>query len=294
MTLTIAAGDATSRDAAEFIDGANASFGGGWGDQALFRWAFLEPRAGRVGRLIQCREDDRLLAASGVTFRHVSRDDARFTAAIMTGSWTHPEARGRGLFPKIVEQSADIARADGADALLAFVTATNATARRLREAGATMYPSFYCRGQVGRADDDGATRAATWSPVAPPHDGATRFAYDDGEWITQFMHSPHGAASVRAIDGAVAVVTRARGFDRIETLRADDSESRMGLVAALQNEAATRGSRLFSFSTDPAYAATLRSAGFEIIPGFVSLIPTGSQSAGELAAHWELENGDRL
>jgi hypothetical protein len=276
----------------EYIEGANASFPGGWGDDRLFQWAFLDPRADRTGMVIEARQGDAMVAGSGLTFRTIDNGRGLFLAAIMTGSWTRPEARGLGLFGAMIQQSAALAQAAGAQLLLAFVTQSNASRRRLEAAGAVLFPSAYCQGPLDVPTVTPPLRQIDRWPRTRLRSGAATFAYSDEEWARQFLHRPT-ATDVRILgdDTVAAVVECTERSLVVHALSAPDEARALSTLAAW---AATQQRRLFCFTTSVALHEELARRGFAITPGSVAAIATGEQPVDALVHEWDLVNGDRL
>ena len=65
--------------------------------------------------------DGRPVAGSAVSYRRIRHGGRELLAGIMTGSWTLPEARGRGAFGQAIEESRRLVASHGGEALLAFV-----------------------------------------------------------------------------------------------------------------------------------------------------------------------------
>ena len=95
-------------DLAHYIECMNRCFPG-WGGERMAAWAF--------------RGADFLLHESGdaglaLTWRDVELPDgAHAPAAIITGAWTLPEARGRGHFSQLIERSRVLAETRDARSL---------------------------------------------------------------------------------------------------------------------------------------------------------------------------------
>ncbi|MEW6368646.1 MAG: hypothetical protein AB1714_28795 [Acidobacteriota bacterium] len=205
-------------------------------------------------------------AGSAVNYRTVELPGGgRVRVGIVSGSWTLPVARGRGHFSRILEESREIAWSRGAAMLLSFVTATNASRRRVEASGATMVPAFYCRG-TGRI-----------AHVAPPAPSA-RFVYTETEWRMQFLERPRPTKQLRT-DAWAAVIEEADGINRVHFIDGDFAAA----ISAL--------GRLFCYTTIPSRARALADAGFEIIDGFVGVMPIRGHAA---VSEWDIQNGDRM
>lgn len=252
---------ARSAEPREYIDGANLAFGH-WGDEATFTWVFRDD-----AELIFVDDDaGRSIAGAGITFRTL-RSGQR--AAIMTGAWTLPEARGQGAF-KQMALAVVAAAAERNGFLVAFVRAENASRRSLVSLGAAMTPSFYCRSIA-------APPAVELDAVDP--DSAmfpSSFLYAPAQWHRQFLERPGAHIECVGRPGSwAAIVERADGFDRVHAVSDDTA---LPLLAA---RAAAAGRRLFWYTNRrPAIAC-------EWTDGFVATLP-------HTVIDWELQNGDRM
>jgi GNAT superfamily N-acetyltransferase len=251
-------------DPREYLDGANRAFGG-WGDEARFRWAFR----GDAEIVFLDR-----VAASGITYRTLR---GGHPVAIMTGSWTLPEARGRGAFTQMIEATREAARERGA-VVFGFVRQDNASARRLEEAGAAMIPTFYCRSisSGGQAllpvieEDLGQAGV-------PVLQFPSSFVYSPAEWRAQFLERPNAQIDCIGRRGEwAAIVERVDDFDRV--LAVSDPAALPELAA----RAHASGRRLFWFALSrPAFDC-------EWTGGFLCVIPQLPVS------DFTMQNGDRM
>lgn len=268
-------------DAAVFIRGANAAFGS-WGDEALFDWAFRRGPRVRPADLLLLDDRGRTVAGSGITYRTLRHAlGGTRLAAIMTGSWTLPEQRGRGAFTTMITATCDVAQAIGA-VVLGFGRMENASRRRLDAAGAALHPAFYCR----------STRAP--EPSAPldrlevdPESFATRagstFLYAPDEWRLQFVDRPGAHIECLGRRGQWAAIVESAGdSDRVHAL------SDVAALPVLASRAHARGRRLFCYTTVPAVARELAALGFECTDGFLATLP------GSPLSDWSFQNGDRM
>ncbi|HEX9162553.1 MAG TPA: GNAT family N-acetyltransferase [Thermoanaerobaculia bacterium] len=254
---------ADSADPREYIDGANRAFGR-WGDESMFAWAFR----GEAELLYVDDERGRALAGSGINWRTLRTNQL---AAIITASWTLPEARGQGLFTRLIDATCEIAR-DRDAVVLGFVRGDNVSARGLITAGAEMIPTFYCRTEQG---SDHAERLESVDVV--PSAFPSSFTYGEDEWRKQFLDRP--AAEIECIGRRgewAAVVERAAEFDRVHAV------SDPAALPILASRAHGAGRSLFWFTT------TRPAIDCEWTDGFLGVIPSSPLS------RWELQNGDRM
>jgi len=255
----LAARDADPR---QYLAGANAAFGS-WGDEAMFAWAFRDD-----AELLFVDDDaGRTVGGSAIIYRTL-HDGGR--AAIMGGSWTLPESRGRGVFTCMAEATRDVAAERGA-IFLAFVRNENPSSRRFTALGAAMQPTFYCRSTVA------SRYAAELEPLAPdPALFPSSFLYTAAQWRTQFLERPNARVECVGRRGEwAAVVEISADFDRVHAV------SDPAALPVLATHAHAVGRRLFWFATRrPAMEC-------EWTNGSLAQLPLA-------VTEWELQNGDRM
>ncbi len=98
---------------------------GDWGGMDMYKWCFDRRIGGPKADIMLLKKDGVILGGSAVTYRKALIRNSLVNVAIMTGSWTLPEARRQGCFTRIIEESLALAKGKGAALLLAFVTNKN-------------------------------------------------------------------------------------------------------------------------------------------------------------------------
>ncbi|HOR82960.1 MAG TPA: GNAT family N-acetyltransferase [Bacteroidales bacterium] len=128
----------------KFIEFTNESFKSSFDINNAYDWMF-ERKVGKIeSDIIVLRNDDEIVAGSGLTYRQLILSNGQIIdMAIMTSSWTLPSVRGKGYFSKIIELSKEIAFKKDVHCLIAFVTEKNASYRRLKNAGSYLIPAYY-------------------------------------------------------------------------------------------------------------------------------------------------------
>jgi GNAT superfamily N-acetyltransferase len=258
-------------DPREYLEGANAAFGTSgaaafvtWGDAAFFAWAFRDD----AEILLLDDAAGRPVAGTGITFRTL-RNGRR--AAIMTGSWTLPEARGQGAFASLVRAVREVA-AECRGVVLGFVRGENPSARGLATAGAAMWPAFYCRSTAAPA-----LSTPEPEPVDPdPALFSSTFVYTTEQWHTQFLARPHARIECLGLPGSwAAVLERSDEFDRVHAV------SDPAALPQLAARAHAAGRRLFWYTTGSPTMSC------EWTEGFLASLPSAE-------TEWNLQNGDRM
>jgi hypothetical protein len=316
--------------ASDYLSCLNRCFAG-WGGPETYRWAFERPVGGPPADLMVLRLEGQLVAGSAVSYRRVEvTGGAILDTGIMTGSWTLPEARGRGAFTRVIDESLRLATARGAGLLLAFVTEGNPSARRLAAARSARFPTFYLAStdetpvpqafvEPRPVEDVDGVFEWVMTVRAREQAGSCHFVYPDSRvWASQFLQRPGAIDLLSLDDTAWAVVESAASTDRIQLLVVD-RRGGVGVaecLAALLRRALERDRQLFFFSTTPGVRDECRGLGLAVKPGFLTALvaeeaslrealagppPRAPESASELAdpgspwflGEWDLQSGDR-
>ena len=293
---------------AEYLRCLNTCFPG-WGDGRHFVWAFRRQVGGPAPDLMVVRDAGTIIAGSAVSYRTIRFADGSSTlVGVMTGSWTLPAARGRGAFSYIIQESVAATASRGASLLLAFGPEQNPRFRRLREAGATLYPTRYLvsPSEPPRADRSAEYREHPGSAARTPHwfsafQGArlgAHFHYPTLEsWAGQHLERPGELALVETAGGAALVETHGE-FDRVQALTSLEAPARLGLLEAVLARAQMAKRRLFLFESRPRRGESLTSrCGMVANPGFLTAMPADDEAAALLAdrpLEWDIDSGDRM
>ncbi len=285
-------------DRRDYLHGLTTSFGH-WGDETTFAWAFQRECGGPPADLVVLHEGARAIAGSAISYRRVALGTQPRLAAIMTGSWTLPEARGRGCFSRIVDWSVRTAERRGAALLVAFVTEDNPSCRRLQAAGAagvetsyllssdeTPAPAAGCEESRPLGDVDPWTRLHAVEQAG----AVSSFVYPDREaWLGQFVRRPEPVEVVDA-GGTTVLVERAARSDRVLLAPVVDAAAARRALAALWRSAFDGGRQLFCFSTQPAWRDAALALGLRALPGRMTILPAKAAPSGT----WRVHGGDRM
>lgn len=315
---------------AEYLHCLNTCFPG-WGGQEMAQWVFRRA----IGPdpfpdVLVLRENGRLLAGSAVSYRSVALPNGNLVrAGIMTGSWTLPDARGRGCFSRIIEESVAITRKREGALLLAFVTEENPSCRQLLKAGAASFPTWYLFGpeesektmdSVKKPDLRTANETELASVVslwARQREDKCRLHYLTIEdWKSQFLNRPGQIETVCDESGSFAVIERQSTTDRIHAWWASPQASALLFLQKLAVYARMNNRKLFTFSTDARLAAQCLDAGFQGKPGRLTAMVTDWERLGQalqasalpvggnhallnpegpwFVSKWALQSGDRM
>ncbi|MBS7332308.1 MAG: hypothetical protein KIG88_01760 [Weeksellaceae bacterium] len=128
----------------QYLNCLNECFGH-WGDSQLYEWVFYrECGLVKPDLFLLNTSDDDLMAGSALTYRKLAIPGSDpISTGIMTGSWTLPNARGKGCFTEIISYSKKLVLNHKYNFLTAYVTEQNASFRRLRDFGSLLIPTYY-------------------------------------------------------------------------------------------------------------------------------------------------------
>jgi GNAT superfamily N-acetyltransferase len=291
----------------------NRVFPGQW-DLTAYDWYIARSFNGRCGDLLVQGEDSTVRAGFALVPRQIVVDDAApIDVGIVCGAGTLPEERGRGRYAQLLQAAIEFGRQRGYVALLAFVTADNASGRGLLRLGARAIPSYYIR-SAARAHARGARHAHVDTPVAldgvaaqirewcgrrslRPGTPQAHFHYAERrDWELQFLHRPHGVRAVRLRHDCVAVVESVHSTDRLQCLACPDARTTAS-IAALAAASAHGTQAFFMYTLEASQAAAARRLGLKVRDGYLLLMPTGHGTDrwdALAAARWQVQSGDRL
>jgi hypothetical protein len=288
----------------KYLSGLNRSFGQ-WGDRHAFRWDFEREVGARPADLMVLRDHGQILAGSAVSYRTVCLGDDRILIGIMTGSWTLPEARGRGAFSQVIVESQRLVASRGGSVLIAFVTHENASRRRLVAAGCLEIPTWYvASNQETMAPVDAPVVETSTATVAQlfrarkrwqGHGSGAYVLYPSVEvWASQYLDRPLPVERLTAA-GCHCLIEHAPVSDRILWI---DGGDRSAALAALLARAVGTGRQLFLFTMDAGLVQAGIELGMVAKPGSITVLDPLDQRAGpsglaSLPTAWRLQGGDR-
>ena len=279
----------------------------GWGDQRRFDWCFRRRLDLHRPDLMMLTVDDQPAAGSAVTYRTLMTAQGPQEVGIMTGSWTLPAYRRTGLFARIIDESAELARQAGCGRLMAFVTAGNASRRVLEAAGARMDAAHYIAAPAAVAANH-ASADLTRQPLTDDlahhlfelasrvKDERARFCYQDAEEFSgQVLHRPNGVEVWRDAEGQFFVFEQTAGT--ISLIYAFPHDTASGWESNTMRQAAghagDQACALFHYTASDPVAVAARSAGFETPPGYIVTLELTSPPHA-LPEDWLVWNGDRM
>lgn len=289
----------------DYVELLNLSFGGTWTAE-LFHWYMQRPFAGRTPDLAVLCVDGKPVSGAAVNYRQLRDPHGQVhDVGVISGAWTHPEARGHGYYTRVMRESAARVATRGCELLLGFVTADNNSSKGMKTAGARMIPTVYATSSAGSTDTGDlpaiATASADTTQLYQQHNvhsmAATGYHYaSPDDWTAQMLQRPGPVEVLRIGDDSLAIVEKTGDTDRLQWLSAPAS-ARAGCLAALAARAQGSGRQFFAFCTGPSMAAVDSVTGLRAQAGFITCLPAGplSDSAeAMLAGPWDVHSGDRV
>jgi hypothetical protein len=310
-----------------YIDHLNLSFGH-WGDAALYKWCFDRRIGDLKADIMIFKQDKRCIAGSAVTYRKALLGKSVINIGIMTGSWTVPEARGQGCFTKIIEESLSLASHKGAGLLIAFLTESNASFRRLANAGSSLFPTHYLFSDqntpvpesghaISPVSDIKKGIETIFENLRKRQDGLAHFTYTLKEWESQFWERPGKMELLRIDDIGSAIIEKNGVFDRVLFLSLEEERAFTDCIKALLKRALENGRKLFLFTTSTIWKDECLKLGFGRAPGYLTALAAdetalmkvypGASSLPANIVHefyepvspwyigsWDIQSGDRM
>jgi hypothetical protein len=288
----------------EYLAAIKSCFGS-WGDENTFNWVFRRKLSFPASDMMVLRSaDGELLAGSGVTHRRLALANGNTIGiGIMTGSWTLPAARRQGCFGRISAESLSLTRERGGALLVAFVTEDNASARRLKAAGAALVPAHYVFTTVETSRPRNAvaihtvplmaqTGARMHEITANAGRNSVHFVYPTfDDFMSQIVKRPDPSEIVGDAVGNMCAIEQVNDTDRIQLMAcpANDDRSAETFLAALLARALDRGRRMFLYTTNPTVFSVTQRLGLGHKPGFITLLVADEgrlREAAGVTAEW--------
>lgn len=276
----------------EYLACLNACFPG-WGDERTFNWYFRRETPWPLPDLIVFESEGGVVAGSAVTYRSVAlANGATVRVGIMTGSWTLPDFRRRGFFSRMIEESTQVAARKDSALLLAFVRANNPSCRRLAQAGASLFPTWYLssRSESQSCQSDANIGRVTLSEPAvnalfERRLGLTKqsshFAYPSvADFKSQFLARPGASYNIlRDQQDNLSVVESSSDADVLQLfLPAPEHRNALAALASVVAFAISRERRFVFFSSDPIAADWAVQLGLNCEPGYLAALVSDFRS----------------
>jgi hypothetical protein len=311
-----------------YIDCINRCFED-WGGVEYYNWCFNRQVGTYKPDIMILKNNGDILAGSGVSYRKVlTANNSLIIVGIMTGSWTLPIARGQGCFTRIIEESRLLTSEKGGIFLLAFVTEDNASFRRLKNAGSSLYPTNYLfsteKTPIPKSDYSTSTVTdidniikLILKRLKKDQRGTTHFVYDRELWKSQFVKRPGLLEFLTINDTNYALIEKKGINDRLLFLSLEKQEFFDECIKALLQHTLHEKRKLFLFSTSDFWKDTCIKMDLGFSQGFLTTLianekefkkacPGIRESATVIGsrvydsdincgiAPWDIQTGDRM
>jgi hypothetical protein len=262
---------------AEYLHFLNECFSG-WGDGITYKWVYRRNMELASSDIFLIEEDRNIIAGSALTYRYIQFPGGKkCVIGTMTGSWTLPQARGKGCFTEIIRYSGNLIAEHDYDFLTAYVTEQNASYRRLKSEGSYLINTYYVRSGVNahtvttlhfeEIETTEATLLYLYNLRKESSAGSIHYAYDFESFVTQFVNRPNTKIILLKQNENYFILEETEQTFRI--LYATSYNH--GLIAALMSWAGAKNKNIFFLTTllDTAYE---HDENFTVIPGFLTLL----------------------
>ena len=275
-----------------YIESLNLCFGN-WGNEHTYKWAF-KGKGFEPTDIMVLTETGEWIAGSAVSYRTLALNAKEIKIGLMTGSWTLPEARGKGCFTKIIDESLTLAKLRGALCIGAFVIETNASYRCLKNVGFIEIPSYYMsytrRGGIA-GGEPAAVKALNDTPemrakifAASRNKAEGHILYTFEQWQHQFLDRPNGT-KLFAVENSYVIIEELEDTNRILAVYGHEEQA----AKALLTEAVKAGKALQCFTTNESVKNIYAALGYNILNGYFMV----SENADGVS-HIVLQSGDRM
>ncbi|WP_396176873.1 GNAT family N-acetyltransferase [Flavobacterium sp.] len=260
-----------------------------WGSDTQYNWAF-ERKIGKHHSdiLLLANEEDEIIAGSGLSFRMIKTNDGVIhDIAIFTGSWTLPNARGRGCFTQIIELFEQICIEKNVPFLTAFVTESNGSYRRFVDL------NYYCLEANNILSNETPFENVPlfeivflekkqsldlFESFTNNAKNKTVFHYDKEEWLGQYVNRTNDT-SVISIDDNYFLVEENESTFRILFYK-DFNIEHIKAISNVMLE--TKKKKTMFFLTDKTNIEVCESENFNVVKGFFTVKNcVGDQSEAE-------------
>lgn len=293
----------------EYIDYLNQCFNN-WGKEKEYNWVFNRIIGGISSDIVIIKdENNKVIAGTGITYRKIkSQDESIIDIAILSGSWTLPDARGRGCFTKMIDISQKIANGKDVGYLTAFVMETNSSYRRLKDAGSLLYPTYHLFSpnvlysdanefSVKLLSNNNQIISDIFDRFQKTQNDSTSFIYTKEEFSKQYLHRPKNTKIVK-IYNDYAIIEETVNSNKILLMTYDNLNSLKDNIKSLINWGLQGNSKknLFLFSTKKEVVEVCNILEFETLLGYFTVLGSSKNSDGitKMFKRVNINMGDKM
>lgn len=249
-----------------------------WGGQKHYQWAFERKIGEHTSDIILLSDEvDEIIAGSGLSFRMIKTDAGIVhDIAIFTGSWTLPNARGRGCFTQIIALFEKICEDKGVPFLTAFVTESNGSYRRFVDL------SYYCLEANNILSNESPFENSQkfeiqffnndypvdfYDIYTQSTQAKTAFYYNKEEFYNQYIDRTSQTAAIKIEDNWFLVEENASTFRILFS-----KELNLQHIKAISNHILkNKNKKTMFFLTDRSKIAQCEAENFNVVKGFFTV-----------------------
>lgn len=260
-----------------------------WGDKNNYDWVFNRDLDEYQSDIILINnENNQPLAGSAITYRKIVNDAGiEQQIGIMTGSWTLPEARGKGCFTKMIEVSKKVCLEKNVHHLTAFVVQTNPSYRRLQNAGSILIPTSHyisnssvslTYGKINILLKDSKNQEMIYERYNKLHSTIPRFKYTFEEFIKQYINRLSKTELIK-INKDFAIIEETETIVKILLVTYENMSScRDNILDIISWVKSNMSKETLFYSSKKELDKFFKNYKFEYIPGFFTVLNTSVQN----------------
>lgn len=268
----------------EYINNLNKCFKN-WGGHEEYNWIFQRTVGDKTPDIIVISDpNNEIIAGSGVTYRKLKvANQKTIDIGIMTGSWTLPQARGKGCFSKMIEVSKHICNQNDVAYLTAFVMESNPSYRRLKEAGSFLIPTYHYfsnetvypnTSKVVAVDGQPKIYSEIYTKLTKSQQTNLNFNYTLEEFIAQYINRIK-KIEILKIGDDYSIIEETESVIKVHLITYDNLSLFEYNVTSLANWGLeNKSKKLLLFSTKKNEAEVLHKLKYDNSPGFFTVLST--------------------
>ena len=276
----------------------------GWGNIKNYEWTFDQDFDLRKADFFIIKDNDNVIAGSALTYRRINVPNGKsYIHGTMTGSWTLPEARGKGCFSIMIQESKHLINKHSYGFLTAYVTESNASFRRLEAAGSYLIPTNYIVCSLPEIKDidtgfeiveDEGIYEIIYKLRNEQVRNNVHYSYTYEQFVSQFINRAEGKSKILSSNGEYCILSETDTTFRIlfSTSYQFIFLERLRVWAGCQNK------NIFFFTTK-IIEKIMNNESYKIIPGYLTLLSDNEEYQREMVEilkhnHFHIEYGDKM
>jgi hypothetical protein len=289
----------------QYLDKLNECFPN-WGSFDTLDWVINRSFEGHKPDFFVLKSDtDEILAGSAISYRKLkSKDNNSYQIGIMTGSWTLPISRGMGCFTETIHKSNEIVAAKNMDFLTAFVTESNASYRRLRDAGSLLVATNYI---ISEKISNQITNPNSRVEILEKTENNTQiifdirnklmqsklhFVYDFSDFKKQFINRTNPTFILK-IDSEYAIIEETSKMFQLHFC----TSYKFNIISEIVDWTNSKHKEIIFFSTDKNHEFQ-NNSDYKIVPGFFTVLDNEHSKSKNMnlifGSEFDIQYGDKM